>query len=305
MASQPPLSRRIQRALYRAALAPVPFGLKLFIARRLAPNLFRYLPAGREVTEHRYLGRYTVVLDPQYPVEARMLVSKWEPTTVALIRALVPEGGVCLDVGANVGALTIAMAESVGPGGRVYAFEPGPLPHSRLMRNIALNPSIADRVDALQLGVADRSGTLGWSPDEHGNPANATMHRAQGTSVPVRVVSIDEYFAEAPLPRLDFVKIDVEDMEYEVLAGGVGTWARYGPVLYFESEARALATRDFSPFERIEALLAGIGYGMFRVERDWRLSAVGARTMPGYTFAVPASHPTLRDGARLPGRPPA
>lgn len=302
MAGPPSRFRRAQRALYRAALAPVPFGVKLFIARRLAPNLFRYLPAGREVTEHTYLGRYTVVLDPQYPIEARMLVSKWEPTTVALIRALVPDGGICLDVGANVGALTIAMAECVGPRGRVYAFEPGPLPHRRLVRNLTLNPVIADRVEALQVGVSDRPGTLDWSPDEHGNPANATMHGARGT--PVSVVSIDHYFAEHPLTRLDFVKIDVEDMEYEVLAGGVGTWVAHGPVLYFESEDRAVATRDFSPFERIEALLRGIGYAMFRVEKDWRLRAVTARNMPGYTFAVPASHPTLHDGARLPGVPP-
>ncbi len=299
----PPPMRRAQRAVYRALLAPVPFGLKLFVARRLAPNLFRYLPAGREVTQHDYLGRYTVVLDPQYPVEGRMLVSKWEPTTVALIRALVGDGGVCLDVGANVGPLTIAMAECVGPHGRVYAFEPGPLPYGRLARNLALNPELAGRVDALQLGVADRPGTRYWSPDENGNPANATMQGSTGT--PVAVVSVDGFFADRPLPRLDFVKVDVEDMEYEVLVGGVATWVTYRPVIYFESEDRGDTARARPTFARIEQLLRGIGYGMYRVGKDWRLGAVTARTMPGYTFAAPADHPALRDGARLPGRPPA
>lgn len=297
----PSRSRLALRALYRALLAPVPFGLKLFVARRLAPNLFRYLPAGREVTVHDYLGRYTVMLDPQYPVEARMLGSRWDPGTVALIRALVHEGHVCLDVGANVGALTLAMAECVAPRGRVYAFEPGPLPYGRLVRNLRLNPSIAGCVEALPLGVADEPGTLHWhwSPDEPGNPANATMLGTTGT--PVAVTSIDGYFAGRPLPRLDFVKIDVEDMEYEVLAGGRATWVAHQPILYFESDAgRVVVTRGFPAHERVEALLRGIGYALYRVDEDWRLRAVTARDMPGTTFAVPASHPTLRDGARLP-----
>ncbi len=304
MANQPSRFRRAQRAVYRAALAPVPFGVKLWVARHVAPNLFRYLPAGREVTQHDYLGRYTVVLDPQYPVEGRMLVSKWEPTTVALIRAFVPDGGVCLDIGANVGALTLAMAECVGPRGRVYAFEPGPLPYGRLVRNLGLNPEIARRVEALQVGVADRAGTLLWSADEYGNPANGAMGGTAGEPVPI--VSIDGHFAAGGgLPRLDFVKIDVEDMEFEVLAGGQATWAAHGPVLYFESEDRGDPARARPVFERIETLLRGIGYAMYRVEKDWRLSAVTAQDMPGYTLAPPLARASLRDGARLPGAPPA
>ena len=271
------------------------------LTKRLFPQLRRYLPYGHEITIDDYLGELRVVLDMTYPIEREMLVNWYEPDAIAVIGALVGDGDVCLDIGANVGALTLAMARCVGPAGKVYAFEPGPLTYPRLARNVELNPSIRGRVAPLQLGVADRAGTLYWN-EEPDNRGNATL--LQGSGAPVDVVSIDDFFADKLLRQLSFVKIDVEGMEYEVLRGGRSTWLAHRPLIYFETLRDFESARGLPLFEQIEAFLHDLGYSLFRVDEGRRLRTVTASTVEMYTLAVPAARADLIDGAPLPGAPP-
>jgi FkbM family methyltransferase len=248
------------------------------------PRLASCLPPGRDYTVGGYLGRYRVTVDVNYPVERAMLAGSYEPELLRLIRRTVPAGGVCIDVGANVGAIALALADRVGPTGRVIAFEPGPLPFARLAANVRHNPALADVVEVVNLGVADRPGTLYWNEDS-ANPGNAGLLGHAGTSV--GVVSLDDYFSRHPLPRLDFVKIDVEGMEYEVLRGGRQTWRKHRPVLYFETLREFEAIRGFAVLARIEAFLAEIGYALYRP--DATLSRCTAADVSPNTVALPAA----------------
>ena len=297
---QPSRLRRAKRAAFQAFLSAVPLRLRVWLTKRLFPQLRRYLPHGREIAVDDYLGELRVVLDMTYPIEREMLVNWYEPDAVAVIDALVGEGDVCVDIGANVGALTLAMARRVGASGKVYAFEPGPLTYPRLTRNLELNPSIRGRVVPLQLGVADTPGTLYWN-EEPDNRGNATLLRPSGA--PVRVVSIDGFFADTPVQRLRFVKIDVEGMEYEVLSGGRSTWRAHQPLIYFETLRDFESARGLPLFDRIEVLLRELGYALFRVDAERRLRAVTASTVEMYTLAVPSTRSDLGEGSRLPGAP--
>lgn len=298
MAMSASRTRRFKRAAFHALLGVLPLRLRVALTRRLFPQLRRYLPHGREIAVDGYLGEYRVVLDMTYPIEREMLVDWYEPDAIAVIDSLVTPGDTCIDIGANVGALTMALARRVGATGKVYAFEPGPLTYPRLARNVDLNPSMREYVEPLQLGVADKPGTLYWN-EEPGNPGNATLLESSGA--PVSVVTVDEYFATRSLERLRFVKIDVEGMEYEVLAGGRATWLRHRPIIYFETLREFESTRGAPLFERIEELLRGMGYVLFRVDEDRRLRAVTAASVTMYTLAVPPTRPELADGVRLPG----
>jgi FkbM family methyltransferase len=300
--AKPDPFRRLKRGVFRALVGLVPIRLSAGVARRFAPKLRRYLPGGRELVVHDYLGEFRAVVDMTYPIERDMLVSWYEPDAVAVIDAVVREGNVCLDLGANVGALTLAMARRVGPTGQVYAFEPGPVTYARLVRNVELNPSIRDRVVLLQLGVADRRGVLYWR-EEADNRGNASLLSPSGARVDV--VSLDEHFAGTPLPRLDFVKIDVEGMEYEVLLGARRTLVTHRPIIYLETLREFDAARGFSVGERIEQLLRELGYALYRVCPDGRLAAVTAAAMAAYTLAAPSTRMELVDGAPLPGLTPA
>jgi hypothetical protein len=73
-----------------------------------------------------------------------------------LLRVLAEAGTTAIDVGANVGLLTIALADAVGQTGSVWAFEPVPATAERLRRNLALND--LTNVEIFELAVTDSEG---------------------------------------------------------------------------------------------------------------------------------------------------
>jgi FkbM family methyltransferase len=73
------------------------------------------------------------------------LLGAFEAGTQATLQKLVRPGDVVFDIGANIGAHTLGIAQSVGAQGRVFAFEPADFAFEKLRRNLALNPALAAR----------------------------------------------------------------------------------------------------------------------------------------------------------------
>jgi len=150
-----------------------------------------------------------------------------------LLRALVPPGGVVIEVGANIGTHTLVLAHAAGPAGWVVAYEPQRAVFQILCANLALN-SLA-RVDARQRAVGAGPGSITVPDIDYGQPGNfggvALGGTAQGSRV--RQVALD---ADVDLPRLDLVKVDVEGMELDVLRGADGLLRRLRPMLYVEND---------------------------------------------------------------------
>src|ERR1700680_1562623 len=72
----------------------------------------------------------------------------YERQTRAALRRLVSPSSLVLDIGANIGAHTLHLAQLVGPTGRVIAFEPTDYAYRKLTRNLELNPQLEARVTA-------------------------------------------------------------------------------------------------------------------------------------------------------------
>jgi FkbM family methyltransferase len=251
---------RVIRGLSRRFLRVAPPSWCSYLLRRI-PQLADGLPRGEDFIFGRYLGRYRVAIDPTYPIERAMLRNGYDSELLRLIGDRVPAGGHCLDVGANVGAIALALADRVGPTGRVYAFEPGPFLFERLVRNVRRNPGLGNVLTPVNLGVSDRPGELFWNEDPT-NRGNASLYGPSGTRV--RVIPLDDFFAAHPLPRLDFVKVDVEGMEYEVIRGGRETLRKHRPLLYLETLREFEKIRGLPLFARIEELLSEIGYALYK-----------------------------------------
>jgi FkbM family methyltransferase len=247
---------------------------------------FRRLVApGQEFVFDRYLGELRVVIDVTYPIEVQMMSGSYDPDSSALIRRLYRPDWVSMDVGANVGALTLLMAQ-LSPKGEVTAVEPGPVICSRLRRNLELNPQLSSRVAVFELGLSDQPGRLFWSEDQ-GNRGNAGLLGAAGQSVPV--VTLDELVRQRTLSRLDFLKIDVEGMELEVIKGATASIQRFRPILYYETLAAFNQVRGFDVQAAVSALMASLGYREFSVLSGgrWRPHA-GAGERSSNTLAVPS-----------------
>jgi len=228
------------------------------------------LPAGQQFVYDQYLGQFRVNIDTTYPIEVEMATGSYDLKTSAVIRKLVSPDDTVMDIGANVGALTLLMAQ-VANRGKVIAIEPGLTPFNRLKANLALNPSLQDLVDPHQLGIADEPGTLYWQEDAN-VPGNAGLFSHEGLAV--RVESLDKFVHQLSLKRLDFIKIDVEGMELEVIKGGMTAIAQFRPILYYETLESFRVNRGFDIYNQIFHRLKDLGYQQFAIAKNAQLLAI-------------------------------
>ncbi len=166
----------------------------------------------------------------------------------ALLLARVPADGVILDVGANIGVLTV-LAADLADNGRVVAFEPG----AENLRYLRLNVAGRTNVEIVEAAVSASDGTLRFD-DNPDYPAGAHIAAAGGVEVACR--SIDSWAEEHSLPRLDVLKIDVEGAEPAVLDGAVRTIARFHPLVVAECNVASLRRVSSTSFSALRAQLA-------------------------------------------------
>src|ERR1700722_12895180 len=102
----------------------------------------------------------------------------YEPELRDIIRTVLPQGGVAIDVGANVGWHTLLMARTVGPQGRVLAVEANPSIREQLARNIGLNRLA--QVEIVSCAIAEVEGTLDFLGPDSGHPDSASGHVVSG-----------------------------------------------------------------------------------------------------------------------------
>jgi FkbM family methyltransferase len=251
-----------------------------WIADRVLPQPSD-LPEGALVTT-RHGAVLRVHRDAMY--QQLYLFGEYEPLHTRLYSLLVRPGDTAFDVGANFGWYTTLFAKLVGAAGRVHAFEPVP-PILRLTRDALELNGLTDRVALNEVALGDRSGrfvvhTFAGLP--HGHASASDLGRADAVPHECSVTTLDEHLATHRLARVDFVKIDVEGFELEVVRGGAATLARPdGPLVAFEVNHGCLRARG---------LAAGDVTGALRALGYTDLWAIGPRT----TFA-PVAAP-LGDG---------
>lgn len=162
------------------------------------------------------------------------LYGEYCESEIDLFRVLVGAGDVVVDAGANIGAHTVFLAQRVGAGGAVFAFEPQRLPFQLLNANLALGGHANVSTFAAALG-ARPGGVL--VPELDPMAANnvgslALGAHAEGEELPVMTLD------QLALGRCNFIKIDVEGMEEAVLWGATELLGRCRPRLYVENDRR-------------------------------------------------------------------
>lgn len=163
----------------------------------------------------------------------------------ALAERLRP-GMVFYDLGANIGLFSLLAARMVGPGGRVFSFEPDAEVAARLARNIERNQF--HNVAVVPQGVWSTSGkrpfaVAGSSSPDQGTGTFMTGAKA-GSAIPLDCVALDDFARNAPPPGA--IKCDVEGAEVEVLRGAEQTIRLHRPWIICEmhSEANDRACRE-------------------------------------------------------------
>lgn len=209
--------------------------------------LARSCYVGDQAALCRFLGRYKMyvsTLDVGFGPHL-LLDGIWEVWLTQFLARRLKAGMRVVDAGANHGYYTVLMADIVGPTGHVAAFEPNPPIANLLRRTIAANgygywvsvhqDALVDKDDAQLLFLAPQ--------DE---PKNACIvddtYQGRPATFTVAGHRLDTLLMD--WPRIDFIKIDVEGAEEELVEGAMGLLKRDRPAMVLEFNSLRYSAPD-------------------------------------------------------------
>ncbi|MBI4129053.1 MAG: FkbM family methyltransferase [Parcubacteria group bacterium] len=174
------------------------------------------------------------------------------------VRERISKEAVVIDAGANIGVFTVFSAR-IAKEGAVYAFEPTSATFESLQKNarpygqvVVKRSALGNRIGQAELLVANSSG-------EGNTLTDSGIQGAYDDKEVVPITMIDAFVHEQKLSRVDFIKIDTEGFEKEILEGAVETIRRHRPAL-----ALSAYHKEGDP-ERLQALIKSI-CGDYRCE---------------------------------------
>jgi FkbM family methyltransferase len=223
-----------------------------------------------------------------------ILEGVYEEHTDAVLRRLVSPGMNVIEIGANVGLFTLLMCHRAGANGSVYAFECDPTLAQLARDNLELNGfSRIGTID--ERAVSNEVGTLSFRA--------TTRHRGGGTlvaglqqipeltesereTISVQATTLDAFLAGYDR-KIDFMKIDAEGAETDIITGGRRIFAdpNYRVTLMMEFAPRFMREAGMDPAKQLEDLRA-LGFTFSRIDERRRKLAL---TDAAYLLAQPFS----------------
>jgi FkbM family methyltransferase len=173
----------------------------------------------------------------------------WFEDEIKFVRRLLRPGQKAIDIGANYGVYTLAMAQCVGQTGHVWAFEPASGTARLLAESIAANGFA--QIVLEQIALSHTVGTARLSLQGNSELNALVRDRNSATaSEPVCLSTLDEQLERCKWSDIDLVKIDAEGEEANILKGGRRFFSALSPLVQYEVKAgdklHLTLVRDFS-----------------------------------------------------------
>ncbi len=187
-----------------------------------------------------------------------------DPKVSDIVDKVVRAGDTCIDVGANLGLVSLRMAEKVGPNGHVHAFEPQPQMIDYLKNTLSRRVISNITLHEIALGSATGTLTLSVPPGNAGRASLMPSEWPDDDTFDVEVRTLTECMKNLGWGPVSLVKIDVEGFESEVITGGI-EYIRSSPPWVFIVEEHALIIGKKLPL--VLELLAVSGYEIFSLPK--------------------------------------
>jgi FkbM family methyltransferase len=226
---------------------------------------------GRTDREIVVRGGITYELDLTQGIDfAIYLANIYERQTKFALRRLVSPSSLVVDIGANIGAHTLHLAQLVGDEGRAIAFEPTDFAFRKLCRNLELNPVLSARVIPCNCFLTSHDGDQvppaiysSWplvrEPGLHAKHLGREMRTEAAQSR-----SLDSVLAELADRKVQLVKLDVDGFECEVLGGATTLLREVRPIFVMELSPYVLEERGTSLEEMLSYFIPN-GYALYDV----------------------------------------
>lgn len=162
---------------------------------------------------------------------------------LSFMQKFINYGDIVFDIGANIGAFSIPFSKKVGIHGQVFSFEPQRFINKILGNNKSLNN--LKNIKIFNSGVGNKEFFLELNEidySEHGNFGGIGLKEYYDNSLAAKVINNKKYKVKIikldkflNLDKCDFVKIDVELMELDVLCGGKNFIEKFRPIMWIEN----------------------------------------------------------------------
>ncbi len=141
-------------------------------------------------------------------------------------------GDYVIDGGGCWGDTALYFAHTVGAAGKVYTFEFLPDNLNILGRNIELNRELSKRIEVVPNAMWNKSGeVIDYPANGPGTSLIPNLQPNDRRSLQVSTISIDDFVGERKLPRIDYIKMDIEGSELAALKGAENTIRAFEPRL--------------------------------------------------------------------------
>lgn len=158
----------------------------------------------------------------------------YEKAELNLLNSHLSEDSVFVDIGANFGLYSLVASQKITNSGEIICFEPFPKNYAALKKNISLNSKSYIISENIALGDKKDELKLYYQPNEKNLGMVSANFMENSKTIKVDVMSFDEYVKENGVDKIDFIKIDVEGFENQVINGMKKTLELFSPMILIE-----------------------------------------------------------------------
>ncbi len=182
------------------------------------------------------------------------------------INGNIKPGMIGIELGANIGYFALIEARLVGEKGLIYCIEPEPNNVKLLKKNIAAN-KLGDRMKVFRYLVGDHNGMEKLYLSEFANVHSLSPSRGKEGFAEVPMVTLDNFIKQNNIPRVDFIRMDIEG--YEAIAfKGMEGWFRSGPNLKIFMEFHPMYYQEWGwTFEKLLRYLELFGFKVREISK--------------------------------------
>ncbi|MEP6068578.1 MAG: FkbM family methyltransferase [Paracoccaceae bacterium] len=230
-------------------------------------GLFRWLdPVGGPDGIARVTGGRAVVPAGDYVGRSMRFIGDLDPKVSWVVDQVLNPGDTALDIGSNLGLLSLRMAARVGAAGQVHAFDPQPRMQAYFRRTLDLNPDLPITLHPIGLGPESTTLELAIPPNNAGSASlSARFEDRPGTeTVQVPVEPLDSYAQTAGITQAKMIKMDVEGFEAQVLQGANAFLEQTRPAVILLEENAPDPETGLSPALEI---LQALDYTLYTLPR--------------------------------------
>ncbi len=209
---------------------------------------------------------------------------EYEADTNRVLAKYIKPGDTVIEAGANIGSETLLISKLIGSG-KLFAFEPNPYTFERMKMNLQINE--LTNVEACDIALGEQDGVIHFNiyPKNFCNSGMSSKYMETSRTRKIDIVQqkLDSFVQQHGIAKVDFIKMDIQGAEMDMISGGLETIRRDKPSIFTE------ACEPYNDTKLLYRTLKDCGYNIYLIgAHDTILMENEASVKDGNWLAMPA-----------------